>query len=71
MNLSLEKRITANLPRTLLEEAQKATGKGITETLVHGLELIRRSRAYEKGKALQGKVQIDINLKVSRERSYN
>ena len=46
------RRVTANLPAHLLEDACRTTGKGITETLVRGLELVRRSRALEKARAL-------------------
>jgi hypothetical protein len=38
------------------------TGKGITETLVDGLEQLRRRRFYEKFKALQGKIHLDIDI---------
>ena len=63
------KRITANLPRELLEEAMIASGKGITETLVEGLEKICSASAYEKAMALKGKVNVEIDLEVSRERN--
>jgi hypothetical protein len=46
----------------------EVTGKGITETLVEGLRLVRRARAYEKAMALRGKVNLSIDLDVSRER---
>lgn len=62
------KRITANLPYDLLQEAKKTTHKGITETLVYGLELIRRSSAFHKVKALKGKLRLKIDLEESRER---
>jgi hypothetical protein len=62
------RRITANLPEQLLEDAMEVTGKGITETLVEGLRLVRRARAYEKAMALRGKVNLAIDLDVSRER---
>jgi hypothetical protein len=62
------KRITANLPAALLEDAMKATGRGITETLVEGLKHVRRERAYAKALALKGKVKLDVDLEVSRER---
>ena len=62
------RRVTANLPEELLDEAIQATGKGITETLVAGLELVRRARAYHKAMALKGKVRLDIDLGRSRER---
>ncbi|XDD52497.1 hypothetical protein AB3N59_20020 [Leptospira sp. WS92.C1] len=63
-----DKRITANLPEKLLKEARIVTGKGITETIVMGLELLRRSRAYEKAQNLKGKIKIQIDLDTSRER---
>ena len=64
----MTKRITANLPEDLLEEATAVTGKGITETLIAGLELVRRSRARAKAAALRGRLHIDIDLESSRER---
>jgi len=64
------KRITANLPAELLKEATKVTKKGITETLVQGLQLIKRSSAYKKAKDLQGTLDIDVDLNVSRERTH-
>ncbi len=63
------RRTTANLPADLLNEAIATTGKGITETLIEGLKLVRRSRAYEKAKSLQGKLDLKIDLKESRERN--
>jgi hypothetical protein len=62
------KRITANLPEDLLQEAMKVTRKGITDTLVEGLRLVRRTRGYQKAMALRGKVRLDLNLEASRER---
>jgi hypothetical protein len=62
------KRITANLPEDLLRDAMKVTRKGITDTLVEGLRLIRRARAYEKDMALRGRLRLDVDLEASRER---
>lgn len=62
------KRITANLPSHLLDEAMGVTGKGITETLVEGLERVRRARAYHKAMALRGKLRLVVDLEKSRER---
>ena len=62
------RRVTANLPEDLLEEAMKATGAGITETLTEGLRLVRRTRAYAKAMALKGKLRLRVDLDVSRER---
>jgi hypothetical protein len=62
------RRVTANLPGDLLDDAMHVTGKGITETLITGLHLVRRTRAYRKAMALQGKVHLEIDLDESRER---
>ena len=65
------KRTTANLPAELLNEATRATGKGITETIIEGLKLVKRSQAYYKLKALQGRLYLKIDLDASRERTRN
>jgi hypothetical protein len=62
------RRITANLPEDLLEEAMETTGKGITETLTEGLELVRRTGAYRKAMALRGALEIELDMETSRER---
>lgn len=62
------RRVTANLPGDLLEGACRTTGKGITETLVRGLELVRRSRAAQKAAKLKGKLDLAIDIDVSRGR---
>ncbi len=62
------RRVTANLPDDLLDEAMAATGKGITETLIEGLRLVRRSKASERALALKGKLDVRVDLEVSRER---
>jgi hypothetical protein len=62
------RRVTANLPADLLQEAMQVTGEGITETLVAGLGLVRRTRAYGKAMALRGKIHLHIDLDRSRER---
>lgn len=63
------RRVTANLPVELLERARRASGKGITGTLVEGLELVRRSSAAAKARALRGRLRVDVDLEVSRERA--
>jgi hypothetical protein len=62
------RRITANLPVDVLEAARAETGKGITETLVEGLDLLRRRRAARKFLKLAGTLQLDVDLEGSRER---
>ena len=63
------RRVTANLPVELLEEACELTGRGITETLVEGLTRIRRSGAADKARRLKGKLKLEIDLGRSRERA--
>lgn len=67
--MAQSRRITANLPDDLLRDAMRVTRRGITDTLVEGLRLIRRARAYEKAMALRGKLHLDVDLEVSRERN--
>ena len=62
------KRVTVNLPRELLDDATSVTGTGTTETIVQGLQLIARRRAYGKAMALKGKLDLRIDLDGSRER---
>jgi len=62
------KRITANLPEELLTSAQNVTNKSITETIVEGLERIKRSNAYSKAQFLKGKLDLKIDIGKSRER---
>lgn len=62
------RRVTANLPTELLEDAMETTGKGITGTLTEGLELVRRTRAYRKAMSLKGALELEIDLDESRER---
>jgi hypothetical protein len=62
------KRVTANLPEEVLRDAMAVTGEGITETIVAGLRMVRRARAYERAMALKGKIRLDVDLAASRER---
>jgi hypothetical protein len=64
------KRVTVNLPAKLLSDAEEISGRGITETIVLGLELLARRRAYAKAIALKGKLHLDVDLDVSRERAH-
>jgi hypothetical protein len=63
------RRVTANLPIDLLDSACRATGKGITETLVSGLAMVKRSAAAQKALRLRGRLHLDVDLEVSRERA--
>ena len=62
------RRITANIPPDLLKEARQVTGAGITDTLVAGLEMVRRSAALGKAQGLKGRLHLQIDIEASRER---
>jgi hypothetical protein len=64
------RRITATLLAGLLDAAMKATGKGITETLVEALTQLQRRRFYEKAKALRGKFKLDLDMDEIRGRQH-
>lgn len=39
-----------------------------SDTLIEGLELVRRGRAYRKAMALKGRLALDVDLHVLRDR---
>ncbi len=64
------RRVTANLPGDLLDAAQDVTGKGITDTIIEGLEQVQRRRFYERALRFHGKIRLDIDLEESRGRRH-
>jgi len=68
IRMNATKRTTANLPKDLLHDARSVTKKGITETLIYGLELVKQTGAYAKAQRLRGKIALDIDIGQSRER---
>jgi hypothetical protein len=60
------KKITVEIPADLLKRA-RAEGEGITETVRQALELRARDRAYERLRALRGKVKWSVSLQELRE----
>ncbi len=50
-------KITVEVPVDLLERAQRATGEGVTGTVRRGLELVARTTAYDRLRAMKGKVK--------------
>ncbi len=59
-------KITAYLPKALLRRAQHATGKGITETIREGLELLSAREAGRRLRELRGKVKFSVDLSALR-----
>jgi len=55
--MSAARKITVEVPRELLSKAQRASGKGITQTVRTGLQLLAASQAYDRLLQSQGKVR--------------
>jgi len=55
-------KVTVNLPRATLAHARAVTGKGITATIIEGLEEIERKAHRSALRALRGKIRIDLDL---------
>ena len=60
-------KVTILVDRELLRRAQERTGKGVTATIRHGLELVAASEAYERLRRLCGKVTFSVDLDALRE----
>lgn len=56
------RKITVEIPRKLLERAQRASGAGITQTVRTGLQLVAASQTYARLRQLRGKVQFARTL---------
>jgi hypothetical protein len=55
--MSAARKITVEVPQELLKKAQRASGKGITQTVRTGLQLLAASRAYDRLLRAQGEVR--------------
>jgi hypothetical protein len=56
------RKITLEIPRELLDKAQRATGTGITQTVRMGLQLVAASRTYARLRQFRGKVRFSRTL---------
>ncbi|HEX5044309.1 MAG TPA: hypothetical protein VFV75_15490 [Candidatus Polarisedimenticolaceae bacterium] len=61
------RKITVHVPGDLLEQAQKSTGQGITETIRRGLQLVAAGETYRQLRKLRGKVRVSFDLRALRE----
>jgi hypothetical protein len=55
--METERKVTVQLPRELLDKAQKASGTGITQTVRIGLQLVAASRTYARLRQMRGRVR--------------
>ena len=56
------RKITVEVPRDILEKAQRASGTGVTQTVRAGLQLVAASRTYARLRRLRGKVRFTRTL---------
>jgi len=56
------KKVTIEVPEELLENAQQATGAGITQTVRIGLQLVAASQAYARLRQARGTVRFSRTL---------
>jgi hypothetical protein len=55
------RKITVNVPARTLENAVRLTGKGITPTIIEGLQEIERRAKRSALRALRGKVRFELD----------
>jgi hypothetical protein len=60
-------KITVHVDQALLQCARRRTGKGVSDTIRQGLTLLVAGAAYQKLRALRGRVKFSIDLSALRE----
>ncbi len=60
------RKITVNIPKKVLERAMRITGKGITATIVEGLQELERREMRSALSSLRGKVDFELDLENTR-----
>jgi hypothetical protein len=60
------RKITVNVPARVLENAVRVTGKGVTLTVIEGLEELDRRAKRSALRALRGKIRLALNLEDTR-----
>jgi hypothetical protein len=61
------RKVTIHIDGGLLKRAQRCTGEGVTATIRRGLELVAAGEAYDRLRALRGKVALSLDLEALRE----
>lgn len=61
--MSTTHKITVEVPGELLKKARNATGKGVTQTVRAGLQLVAASQAYDRLLQSKGKVRFSRSWK--------
>jgi hypothetical protein len=60
------RKITVNVPTDILDRAVKITGKGVTPTVVEGLQEIERRAKRSALRGLRGKIRFALDLEETR-----
>jgi hypothetical protein len=60
------RKITVNVPVRVLQNAVRVTGKGVTLTVIEGLEELDRRAKRTALRALRGKVRFELDLEDTR-----
>ena len=60
------RKVTVNLPAWTLDRAMSLTGRGITPTIIQGLEELERRAHRSALRALRGKIRLDLDLSTTR-----
>lgn len=60
-------KVTVNLPTETLAQARAITGKGITATIIAGLEELEKRAHRSALRGLRGKVRFDLDLASTRQ----
>ena len=60
-------KVTVHVEQELLQRARKRTGTGVSDTIRQGLTLVAAGAAYEKLRALRGRVKFSVGLRALRE----
>ena len=59
-------KITVTLPAEILRRARTITGRGVTQTVIAGLEALDRQERRSALRALKGRVRIALDLEHTR-----
>ncbi len=59
-------KVTVSVPAATLRRARTITGRGITDTIVAGLEALDRQARRPALRALRGRVRLDLDLERTR-----
>ena len=60
-------KITVHVDQALLQRARRRTGKGVSDTIREGLTLLAAGAAYQKLRALRGRVKFSVDVRALRE----